>query len=1510
MEKPNQKSKYTTGYQILKPKTIIGGQEMKYSIPLIGKWFLSIIFAFILSNAGFATIYYSKTSGDPAVLTNWTDNTAGTGASPGAFSAADTYIIQSGHTMTMASAWSPLGTVQVNASGTLATGNNTLTLTGNTSAYELDVAGTFIQGKNMTLTSTPALRFQAGSTYQLAMNGGTIPASTFDASSTMLITGATTTAPTFTNTSFGNLTWNSAMTTNSTMTGITVAGTFNVANTSTGNVNLNNCTIKDWTQTAGKTALTTAGSSISGNMSVTGTATFTNGGLPLTFNGTSQTISGNALSLAGLVTSNATVLTSTNAITATSVTIGSGTSYTPSGTLTDNGPLTVAGTLNLSGTNSITGAVSNTGTINLGTSATTMASTVTNTGTINFGTSSTTIGGDINNTGGTFVPGTSNVTLNKASSQAITGATTFNNLTTNSTGTTLGSNMIVNGLLTLGSSITLGSANLIMGSSASAIAGTSATKYIIQNGTGILHKTFGATGSYTYPIGDATNYTPITSASVTGSSWGGTVGFSTIAGKNANIPSTTDYINRYWALTTSGITGASVSGTATFIGSEIVGTAANIYGGVNNSNTPTGWVKGSAISGSTLGFSGWTTSSGIIGGIDGRAPLLTAITPSVATITDANVGSNTFSLTLTFDEDMDQTVNPTISFPTGGENPSGVITLGSGSVWIDSKHFKANYNVTDNNLKMSAIDVNGVTAQDVMKNVMVSTTLANIFSYDMSNPTATITSNLSTLKDANVGTGTFTITVTFSEAMTTTIAPTISFPVESPGLALTFNSGAWSGGNTIYTATYNVFDINNDVLNIDVSASGSQNPNGNTMTPKTQADLFSILMKNPTLSPVTIASNNSNSTAVAKSGDQIKVLFTASETLGALPTASIDGQTAAVSLISGLNYQATLTMAAYPEGTVPIVINFTDVSGNTASVTATTDGSAVVYDRTAPINQNSVYGTGGTTLGGKTIPINASLNATDKIWFAPAGLTTEGAFAAGATMTKASSGSATSILAPATAGSYRLYVIDLAGNVSAASTAILVVDNTPILAATEAGPQIYTENGGAVAVTSTTTVDDDGANMTGATIQITGNYSNGNDVLTYSTTAGVTGIWNVATGTMTLSGTAPLASYQAAIRAVMFSNTSDNPSLLTRTVSIRATDASSTNSNTVTRAIDLIPVNDPPAFTTSPILNVVATNLYVYDMDAIDPDNALAYANFSYTTGPAWLALSNAGAGKARLSGTPPVGVSGPFNVTLTCSDGSGGSVTQSYVINVTGAAIVDATGAGTHLTLQAAVDAAAVGSKIIVNPGTYIENVVINKSLDIAGTAAASCIFDGNCAGSVIKVLSGTVTFSNITVQNGCGTFAVQADAHGPQAYYGGGFYITGSPVVTMTGVVIKSNKVSKYGPIGGNGGGMYIGNGANVTLNSTSITGNTSELYRGAGICIERSTLTLNAGTSITGNGGCNYGGGIFAWSSTITNNITISGNSNSGPNSYGSDIFALKTTFTPALGGASAGNYHIAP
>jgi membrane carboxypeptidase/penicillin-binding protein PbpC len=99
-------------------------------------------------------------------------------------------------------------------------------------------------------------------------------------------------------------------------------------------------------------------------------------------------------------------------------------------------------------------------------------------------------------------------------------------------------------------------------------------------------------------------------------------------------------------------------------------------------------------------------------------------------------------------------------------------------------------------------------------------------------------------------------------------------------------------------------------------------------------------------------------------------------------------------------------------------------------------------------NQNTVFVADKAAKGGATVTIVSSDTASNNVWFAPAGTTL---FTESATMTKAS-GTTRTITAPATAGTYKLYVIDAAGNSVALSVNNVVpagANQTLLLAVSE-----------------------------------------------------------------------------------------------------------------------------------------------------------------------------------------------------------------------------------------------------------------------------------------------------------------------------------------------------------------------------------------------------------------------------------------------------------------------------
>src|SRR3954462_9194736 len=154
---------------------------------------------------------------------------------------------------------------------------------------------------------------------------------------------------------------------------------------------------------------------------------------------------------------------------------------------------------------------------------------------------------------------------------------------------------------------------------------------------------------------------------------------------------------------------------------------------------------------------------------------------------------------------------------------------------------------------------------------------------------------------------------------------------------------------------------------------------------------------------------------------------------------------------------------------------------------------------------------------------------------------------------------------------------------------VAAVNDVPVLAT---GTTLnYTENAAASAInTSITVADVDNATLSSGTVSITANFASAEDVLSFTnvpaTMGNIAGSYNAGTGVMTLTsagGTATLAQWQAALRAVQYANSSDNPSTASRTVSFSVNDGT-TGSNTVASTVNITAVNDAPVLATATTL--------------------------------------------------------------------------------------------------------------------------------------------------------------------------------------------------------------------------------------------------------------------------------------------------------------------------------------
>jgi len=287
------------------------------------------------------TNYYSKSTGNLNIVTNWGQNTDGSGLAPVNFiSANQVFNIRNNATPTIAANWTVSG---AGSKVIIGDGTNPCVFTVPdprvfTATTDISNNGTLRITSGAGTPYSGTLTVNSGGTYEHAIDGGTIPTATWNASSNCKITGVTITEPGGLSQSFGNFTWNCTGQTGldlninplSVSFGGAVKGDFTLASTGTGSIRLSNITSRvldisgDFNISGGIFDLATNSGSgtvnVGGNFNMTGgTITesgsifgifvFDNGGTTQNFRRTAGTISNN---IGFTVNSNVTIDFGTN----------------------------------------------------------------------------------------------------------------------------------------------------------------------------------------------------------------------------------------------------------------------------------------------------------------------------------------------------------------------------------------------------------------------------------------------------------------------------------------------------------------------------------------------------------------------------------------------------------------------------------------------------------------------------------------------------------------------------------------------------------------------------------------------------------------------------------------------------------------------------------------------------------------------------------------------------------------------------------------------------------------------------------------------------------------------------------------------------------------------------------------------------------------------------------------------------------------------------------------------
>ncbi len=230
--------------------------------------------------------------------------------------------------------------------------------------------------------------------------------------------------------------------------------------------------------------------------------------------------------------------------------------------------------------------------------------------------------------------------------------------------------------------------------------------------------------------------------------------------------------------------------------------------------------------------------------------------------------------------------------------------------------------------------------------------------------------------------------------------------------------------------------------------------------------------------------------------------------------------------------------------------------------------------------------------------------------------------------------------------------------------------------------------------------------------------------------------------------------------------------------------------------------------------------------------------------------------------------------------------------------------------TIQAGINVAVDGDTVLVQPGTYVENINYNgKLITVASlfltsqdtTYISQTVIDGNQNGSVVTFESGedsTAVLTGFTIMNGNSSSGggILCWSSGPSLQNliitgnsatssGGGLSCSKESDPSLENVVITDNSASDYG------GGIYCYVDSGPSLENVTITGNSA--ISGGGIyCSNNSSpflenVTISANSAISGGGiHCSYNSEPYF---NLENKCNIYLNNVISSRGYGADIFS---------------------
>jgi parallel beta-helix repeat protein len=193
-----------------------------------------------------------------------------------------------------------------------------------------------------------------------------------------------------------------------------------------------------------------------------------------------------------------------------------------------------------------------------------------------------------------------------------------------------------------------------------------------------------------------------------------------------------------------------------------------------------------------------------------------------------------------------------------------------------------------------------------------------------------------------------------------------------------------------------------------------------------------------------------------------------------------------------------------------------------------------------------------------------------------------------------------------------------------------------------------------------------------------------------------------------------------------------------------------------------------------------------------------------------------------------------------------------------------DGTSEHPYRSIQAGIDAVSIGGTVIVNNGTYNENLVITKSVNVIGAGAETTIVKNLNSDHVFYVTADRVNISGFTIEEA--GFSKKAGICIDGADY---CHISSNNVLNnYYGVRLKSsnsNILTGNNVFSNTKCGIFLEDSSSNTLVGNNVLSNTNGIY-----------LTGSSGNTITGNNVSGNTNGIYF---EVSSSNALTGNNVSG-------------------------------